>query len=198
MAGGTRAPGLTRSPLQDGNFSRTAMAMRLLKNYGTPARAAEYKDRIERAKAWLLRSEPIIAEDFAMRLEGVSSAGASPTELAELAAPLLKLQRADGGWAQREGLPTDAYATGMALSLLAEAGVLTLLVGSYKKGLSYLLATQATDGSWHVASRAAKFQPYFQGGFPYDHDQWISSNGTAWAANALALSLEAPSASARR
>jgi hypothetical protein len=35
-------------------------------------------------------------------------------------------------------------------------------------------------------------------GFPYSHDQWISANGTAWAANALALSLDGPSASARR
>jgi hypothetical protein len=32
-----------------------------------------------------------------------------------------------------------------------------------------------------------KIQPYFQSGFPYEHDQWISATGTAWAAMALTL-----------
>ena len=49
-----------------------------------------------------------------------------------------------------------------------------------------LLRTQLADGSWHVRSRAAKFQPYFESGFPHGHDQWISSAGTAWAAIGLA------------
>ncbi len=193
--GGT---GLARSPLEDDDFSRTAMAIRLLKNYGMAGRSAEFQDRIGRAKAWLVKSQPLITEDFAMRVEGVAAAGASSSELARLAEPLLKLQRADGGWAQREGLSSDAYATGMALSLLAEAGVLSTGSAAYKNGLNYLLATQAMDGSWHVLSRAAKIQPYFEGGFPYGHDQWISSSGTAWAANALALSLDGPTTAAHR
>jgi hypothetical protein len=47
-----------------------------------------------------------------------------------------------------------------------------------------------------VKSRAPKFQPYFQSGFPHDHDQWISSSATGWASMALALSLEpSPSSS---
>ena len=40
---------------------------------------------------------------------------------------------------------------------------------------------QAADGSWYVRSRAPKFQPYFQSGFPHDHDQWISAAATSWA-----------------
>ena len=56
----------------------------------------------------------------------------------------------------------------------------------FRKGIAFLLRTQAPDGSWHVTSRAVKIQPYFQSGFPYDHDQWISMSGTAWAAMALA------------
>jgi hypothetical protein len=55
----------------------------------------------------------------------------------------------------------------------------------------FLLGTQAPEGSWHVASRAViRPQPYFDSGFPYEHDQWISSMATAWAAKALVLSLE--------
>jgi hypothetical protein len=41
-----------------------------------------------------------------------------------------------------------------------------------------------------VRSRAPKFQPYFQSGFPYEHDQWVSSAATAWAVMALAPALE--------
>ena len=37
--GGWHLPGYSRSPLQDSDFSRTAMAMRTLKTYGTPGRA---------------------------------------------------------------------------------------------------------------------------------------------------------------
>jgi N-acyl-D-amino-acid deacylase len=43
-----------------------------------------------------------------------------------------------------------------------------------------------------VISRAVKFQPYFESGFPHGHDQWISSAGTAWAAMALALTHPQP------
>jgi hypothetical protein len=56
----------------------------------------------------------------------------------------------------------------------------------YKAGVAYLLKTQMPDGSWFVRSRAMKLQPYFQSGFPYDHDQWISTAATAWAVSAIA------------
>jgi hypothetical protein len=46
--------------------------------------------------------------------------------------------------------------------------------------------TQRDDGSWFVKSRAMKIQPYFESGFPYGHDQWISQAATAWATIGLA------------
>ena len=52
------------------------------------------------------------------------------------------------------------------------------------------LRTQAADGSWHVASRSIWIQPYFESGFPYGHDQWISAAGTSWAVMALSLTAE--------
>lgn len=181
--GGWHLPGYSRSPLQDSDFSRTAMAMRALKTYGTPGRAAEVKQRLERGKQWLMHAEPVILEDMDMRLVGIAAAGGSADELRKLAEPILARQRADGGWAQREGFPSDAYATGMTLWALNEAGVMH----PDARGVKFLLGTQADDGSWHVASRATKFQQYFESGFPYGHDQWISTMATGWAANALAL-----------
>jgi hypothetical protein len=187
--GGWHLPGYARPPLQDNDFSRTAMAIRALKAYGTPGRAAEIKQRIDRARQWLLRTNPITTEDFAMRLTGVAAAGATVSDLRKLAAPLLAKQRADGGFAQRDGLASDAYATGMTLWALANAGVVQPSHEVYRKGVSFLLATQAADGSWHVRSRTTKFQIYFESGFPYGHDQWISTMGTGWASAALSLSI---------
>ena len=60
----------------------------------------------------------------------------------------------------------------------------------YVKGVKYLLKTQAADGSWHVKTRSIWLQPYFESGFPYAHDQWISAAGTSWAAMALAQTVE--------
>jgi squalene cyclase len=74
----------------------------------------------------------------------------------------------------------------MTLWALNEAGVMR----PDAKGVRFLLDSQSADGSWRVASRATKFQEYFESGFPYGHDQWISTMATGWAANALALSID--------
>ena len=188
--GGWHLPGYARSPLQDNDFSRTAMAIRALKTYGTPGRAVEMKQRIERAKQWLLRATPVTTEDFVMRLSGVAAAGAPLSDLRKLAEPILARQRPDGGFAQRDGFASDAYATGMTLWTLANTGVVQPNHDVYRKGVGFLLGTQSRDGSWHVSSRATKFQIYFESGFPHGHDQWISTMATGWAASALALAIE--------
>jgi squalene cyclase len=166
------------------------MAIRALKTYGTPGRAVEMKERIERAKQWLLHATPVTTEDFVMRLSGVSAAGAAASDLRKLAEPILAKQRPDGGFAQRDGFASDAYATGMTLLALANAGVVQPNQDVYKKGVKFLLSTQASDGSWHVSSRATQFQIYFESGFPYGHDQWISTMATGWAAAALSPAIE--------
>jgi len=109
----------------------------------------------------------------------------------QAASTLLARQRADGGWAQRDGLESDAYATGQALFALAVAGGGAMpRTAAYEKGVRSLLANQRADGSWYVRSRAIKFQPFFEGNFPYGHDQWISAMATGWATAALATAVE--------
>jgi len=153
---------------------------------------AETDGDFERAKDWLLRHEPATAEDRAMRLAGVASAGGDPATLRKMAATILDRQRADGGWAQRDELASDAYATGSTLWALAESGMAKPGDASYQRAVRFLLGTQREDGSWYVASRAVKLQPYFESSFPYLHDQWISAMATGWATNALALALDTP------
>jgi hypothetical protein len=93
---------------------------------------------------------------------------------------------------------TDAYATGEALYALHTGGKTPVTAEVYQKGLQFLLRTQAADGSWHVRTRALPFQPYFDSGFPYAHDQWISAAGGSWASMALSLAVEPPRMSSRR
>jgi hypothetical protein len=82
---------------------------------------------------------------------------------------------------------TDAYATGQALVALRESGSIAADAPAYRKGLAYLLRTQIDDGSWVVESRAVPIQAYFESGFPYGVNQWISAAATGWATAALAL-----------
>jgi squalene cyclase len=102
---------------------------------------------------------------------------------------LRSLQRADGGWGQLPAMPTDAYATGMALYAMFAAGV-PVNHDSSRAGLKYLLSTQAADGTWHVKTRALPIQPYFESGYPYGHDQWISGAAAAYATLAIAAAVE--------
>jgi squalene cyclase len=98
----------------------------------------------------------------------------------------------------RDGLASDAYATGESLYALNKAGDLAPSDPSYQRGAKFLLTTRRPDGSWRVVSRSPKFQTYFTTGFPYAGDQWISSWATGWATMALAQAIEPSSALAAR
>ena len=188
--------GVSRPPIEDGDIFRTTLAIRTIRVYGTPGRAAELEERVQRAKNWLLTADALTAEDRNMQLLGLYWAGTDPAVLKKLSLGIIQTQRADGGWAQRSEPDSDAYATGQTLYTLAETVGFSPREAAYKKGTAFLLSTQRADGSWYVRSRAPKFQPYFESGFPYGHDQWISAMATGWAASALGLSLDQKAASA--
>ena len=187
--------GVARPPMEDGDFGRTALSLRSLQHYTPLGRKAEFDQRIARAAAWLSTATPRTTEDRIMQLLGVK--WANGTVKASRVDELRALQRPDGGWAQTPELASDAYATGQALYALHEVG-LSVTDASYRHGVEYLLRTQLDDGSWLVASRAPRIQPYFQSGFPHDHNQWISSAATAWASMALSCAVPEKSLSAAR
>lgn len=191
-SGAWTALGVSRPPFEDGNIPRTALAIRAIRLYGAPARQAEWDERIARARAWLVREQPRTQYEMAERLLGLHWAGAPAGVLKRAAQPLLRLQTAGGGWAQNSWLEPDAYATALALFALQETGQLQPSDPACRKGVEYLLRTQREDGSWYVRSRSPKFQPFFESGFPYGHDQWISATATAYAVMALAPSAGSP------
>jgi N-acyl-D-amino-acid deacylase len=148
---------------------------------------AEFDQRIARARNYLLETKPKTTDDLAMRLLGLKWVAAEKEAIASAAKALREQQRADGGWAGNRYLASDAYSTAQAVYALSQSGAGTGDAG--RRGAEFLLKTQQPDGSWHVKSRAVKFQPYFQSGFPYDHDQWISATATALATVALGNTL---------
>lgn len=174
--------GAARPPLEDGGFSYTAMGIRAMRLYAIPGRQAEFDERVARAAAWLEKAEPVSTEDRTMQILGIAWAGHKAP--ANRVRQLVSRQRADGGWGQTDPLPADAYATGEALWALHESAM-TQSDPVYRRGVDYLLRTQKEDGTWHVATRALAFQPYFESGFPHGHDHWISQAGTAMATIAL-------------
>jgi hypothetical protein len=180
----------SRAPIQEGDIARTARSLRALQVYGPPALKPEFEKRIGLARAWLLEARVGTTDDRAMQLAGLSWAGVGREKLRSLGRALIATQHSDGGWAQNPNLSSDAYATGQTLWALQETGVLNPADTVYQRGVKYLLSTQWKDGSWYVRSRAPKFQPYFQSGFPFEHDQWISSAATGWAVMALAPAIE--------
>jgi ankyrin repeat protein len=192
-----RSDGTSRSPIQEGIIGRTVIAARAIQQYTPPARKPEIDARLARTRDWLLEAKPQTNDDYAMQMLGLQWMGATPARVRSVGQQLLALQRSDGGWAQNPNLESDAYATGQSLWALKEAGILGASDARYQRGVKYLLSTQWEDGSWYVRSRAVKLQPYFQSGFPYDHDQWISSAATGYAVMALAPAAEAKERASR-
>lgn len=195
-ANGSWRAGGNRPPLTFDDVTTTALILNALNAYTLPAHASDTRQRVERARTWLLQTNPQSTQERAFRLMGLAWSKADRAAIDLAAADLRSQQRSDGGWSQHAAMPTDAYATGMALYAMYQAGVSTT-DAAYQAGLRYLLRTQAADGTWHVKTRALPIQPYFETGYPYDHDQWISAAGAAYATMAITAAVEPPRAASR-
>ena len=176
-----------RPPIESSQIQVTATSMRALQMYAPAPHRAKYQKAIDRGAAWIAQATPVLTEDHVFKLFGLHWSGASAEAIRASARALLAEQRADGGWAQLKTLESDAYATGQALVALAQSGALALTDPAYVRGMQFLLKTQFADGSWYVRSRALPIQPYFESGFPFGRDQFISAAATNWATTALAL-----------
>jgi len=189
--------GANRPPIEFSTISHTAIAVRGLILYPIPARKPELDRALEKARGWLLAADAPTAEDRAMRLMGLVWTRAPAAAVKAAVQDVLRQQTASGGWSQLPQLDPDAYATGLSLVALHEAGI-GVTEQAYRTGVSFLLSTQYPDGAWLVRTRSFPTQPYFESGFPFDRHQWISAAGTAWAAQAIALTLPDGSAAAAR
>jgi len=182
-----------RPPQSYSPFTATAVTLHAIQLYSHPSQKADIQARAARARSWLLSHQPRATEESVYQLFGASWTAADQSTIQKLAAELKAAQQADGGWNSLDGRSSDAYSTGQVLVALHEAGGVAITDPAWRRGIAYLLRTQAPDGSWHVASRLHPPAPvspaYFETGHPYGHDQFISTAGESLAVMALATAL---------
>jgi N-acyl-D-amino-acid deacylase len=196
---------VVQPPLEESHFTATVLAIQGMKRYATDSQKSSADAAIAKANAWLTSASAKDQEDKVFRLWGlfenrglrIEDRGSKASLLADPRSSILDLrlsaareaalagQQADGGWAQAEGMKSDAYATGQTLFVLREIGF-DSGQSAFQRGLKFLLQNQCADGSWFVKTRSRPIQTYFDNGDPHGKDQFISTPATAWAAAALA------------
>jgi hypothetical protein len=181
-----------RPPHSSSVFTASASAIRAISLYLPEELRADGEAGIRRARQWLTATRPESTEDASFRLLGLVWAGAPRGEIDLARRDLLAFEQPAGGWPQLTDYPADAYSTGEALFALHEAGV-AANSSPWRKGLKFLLSTQARDGSWRARTRmlspASVSPAYFTTGFPYEKDEYLSYAGSCWAAMALLKAL---------
>ncbi len=177
-----------RQPLCLNHIGQTALSMRALQLYMPKTDEEAYRRAIQMGALWLANAKSYNNDDRSWRVAGLAWAGTNKAATAKAVRELLGAQKPDGGWSDLPSMESTAYATGKSLVSLHTAG-LPVSDAAYRRGTKWLLNHQQQDGSWWVQTRALAFQPSFDAGFPHEHDQWISSAGTNWAAMALTLAL---------
>lgn len=184
-----------RPPSSGSDFTTTYVALRGLAEFGTDQQQSDIAARTEQVGRWLRSAALEDTEDRVFRLWTLPQAEGAGPEVEQAVRELIDSQRDDGGWAQRAGMESDAYATGTVLVALLRPGGVSAEQPEVRRGLQYLLDAQHDDGSWHVVTRADGFQTYFESGFPHGEDQFISMAASSWSTLALLLALpESPAA----
>ena len=182
-----------RPPSSSSDFAKTALGVRAVQLFHHRADAEAAGHAVARAATWLTSHQAPDTEGRVYQLLGLHWTGSNSATRRRLARELIATQRNDGGWGSIEGRASEAYSTGEALFALHEAGEVATSDVRWQRGLAFLTRTQAVDGSWHVPSRlhdpARLSPPYFESGYPYGDDQFISVAGAAWAVMALAQAL---------
>jgi ankyrin repeat protein len=189
LPNGTWTPnGVSRPPMEDSLVTGTAMGIRSLTAIPVPGYKVELDEKLRPARQWLLNVNARSAEDRAMKVMGLVWSKAAKKDVDTLVRQILDSQSKDGGWAQRDDMEPDAYATGILLYALHLAGV-PATDDAYLKGVHYLMRNQYQDGSWLVKTRAYPTQIYFESGYPFGNNQFISAGAASWSALAVAYTL---------
>jgi len=148
--------GLRRPPINENQTTDAAWIILALQGE-TGADAPELqRSALARAIAWLDAAKPSdVHQDKAMKVLLWARSHGPREAIQPTIDELLALQRGDGGWSQTvPELKSDAFATGQTLYALSLAGY-TADRAEIKRGIDFLVATQAKDGSWPMVSRSS-------------------------------------------
>lgn len=145
---------LSRPPINESETTDAAWLVMALQGGTGPDAPESQRAALAKATAWLAGTRrPDNLQDKVFTVLLAARAGQPRDAMRTTTDELLARQRADGGWSQKAGMASDAYATGQTLYALALAGY-TPERREIKRALDFLVATQKPDGSWPMTSRA--------------------------------------------
>jgi hypothetical protein len=146
---------LRRPPINESQATDAAWIIMALQGDTRSDAPASRRAALSRAIAWLDAARPSgIHQEKVLKLLLAIRSGKGRDTMQTAIDELLGLQRADGGWSQTiPELKSDAFATGQTLYVLSLAGG-TAERPEIKRGIDFLVATQAPDGSWPMISRS--------------------------------------------
>jgi hypothetical protein len=145
---------LSRPPINESESTDAVWLIMALEGDVAAGAPESTRTALAKATAWLAGAElPDNLQDKVFKLMLAARAGKPRGQMQPIIHELLRLQRADGGWAQIAEWKSDAYATGQTLYALALAG-LTAEQPEVKRAIDFLVATQQSDGSWAMLSRS--------------------------------------------
>jgi len=144
---------------------------------------SDVREARTKAAAWLAKAKPNDTTQAAALRLFVQSLSKEPAKTLQAEInEFLGRQNKDGGWGQLKDAPSDAYATGQALYVLALAGRKPD-TPEVKRGVAFLLARQKDDGSWPMTPRS------HPGATPAKNPVPITYFGSAWATLGLLRSV---------
>lgn len=185
---GSVPSGVGRPPIFERAEALTAYAVLALT---PPEREAAQLNNVRTARAnavrWLAETPGSGAhQSRVLRLLVDTRTDGDADRIQAEAASLIQLQEKDGGWRQTAQIAPDALATGQSLFALHAAGV-PPSHDAFRRGVSFLVRTQAENGSWPMASRPTfEQQPEGAGATSL---RPITAAGSAWGALGLIRSV---------
>lgn len=171
-----------RPPIAEGQEINTAMTLLGLSGW----KDAEAATAGARGMDWLEKTPPKSDQSRLLRLLLKVRRQADRTALLDDIDSTLARQNQDGGWSQAKELPSDAFATGMSVYVLLEAG-LEPDHPAIGRALDFLIKTQTDDGNWVMTSRPSG--PEDKGA---ENLRPITFAGSAWATLGLVRALPVP------
>lgn len=155
-------------------FAATALHDRLSANGADQSRTSPFVQTHRRADEFLLKQIPDATHQGVV-LRMLTKTQADDVAKNSLIQELRSLQRDDGGWSQTSDRPSDAFAVGQSLYAMYCVGVPST-DDSVRRGLAFLVRSQAADGTWPMTSRNNP-----ETGKPADNLNPITYAATAWA-----------------
>lgn len=141
-------------PVDQGDAFATGAAITVLRTaepHAGPGRVDALRAAVEAGQTFLDGAPLATNQDRCWALLGLVEGGRAigDATVDRIVGDVLADQNADGGWSERPGLASNAYATGQAVHALVRAG-LGWDAPAACAGLDWLLREQQADGSWRI------------------------------------------------